>query len=170
LSLRFAIQPWWLQFHRVFADSRLKPIGLRCRAAPHDYGKGFMKLNVLLVDDSAVIRKMLKRVLAESNLPFDKVLEAGDGQQALTALGSDTVHLVLCDVNMPVMDGLEFLQTMRQNPAWQSLPVLMVTTEGGQAAVLRAAELGAKGYIRKPFTTEEVKDKLAICIQSAYPA
>ena len=81
-----------------------------------------MKLNVLLVDDSTVIRKMLKRVLAESNLPFDKVLEAGDGQQALTALASDTVHLVLCDVNTPVMDGLEFLQTMRQNPAWQSLP------------------------------------------------
>ena len=78
-----------------------------------------MKLNVLLVDDSTVIRKMLKRVLAESNLPFDKVLEAGDGQQALAALEADTVHLVLCDVNMPVMDGLEFLQNMRKNPAWQ---------------------------------------------------
>ena len=135
-----------------------------------DYKKGFMKLNVLLVDDSTVIRKMLKRVLAESNLPFDKVLEAGDGQQALAALDADTVHLVLCDVNMPVMDGLEFLQNMRKNPAWQSLPVLMITNEGGQANVLRAAELGAKGYIRKPFTTEEIKDKLALCIQTSYPA
>lgn len=128
-----------------------------------------MKLNVLVVDDSTVIRKMLKRVLAESNLPLDKIYEAGDGRQALVALGADTVHLVLCDVNMPVMDGLEFLQTVRGNPSWQTLPVLMITTEGGQASVLRAAELGAKGYIRKPFTTEEVKDKLASCIQAAYP-
>lgn len=129
-----------------------------------------MKLNVLVVDDSTVIRKMLKRVLAESGLPLDKVYEAGDGRQALGALETDTVHLVLCDVNMPVMDGLEFLEAVRGNPAWRSLPVLMVTTEGGQASVLRAAELGAKGYIRKPFTTEEVKDKLANCIRAAYPA
>ncbi|HEY4045348.1 MAG TPA: response regulator [Acidobacteriaceae bacterium] len=129
-----------------------------------------MKLNVLVVDDSTVIRKMLKRVLTESNLPFDKIYEAGDGRQALGALDADTVHLVLCDVNMPVMDGLEFLETVRSNPAWQSLPVLMVTTEGGEASVRRAAQLGAKGYIRKPFTTEEVKDKLTTCIQSSYPS
>jgi two-component system chemotaxis response regulator CheY len=71
-----------------------------------------------------------------------------------------TIGLVLSDINMPNMDGLEFLTKMRAEPVWNSIPVLMVSTEGTQAKVLEAVERGASGYVRKPFTAEQIKEKL----------
>jgi len=124
-------------------------------------------LNVLLIDDSVVIRKMLRRILAECNFGITEILEAGDGTQALTMLESTPVQLMLCDVNMPVMNGLEFLEKVRAHATFSTIPVVMVTTEGGQDSVLKAVELGAKGYIRKPFTPDEVKQKLADCLKLA---
>jgi two-component system chemotaxis response regulator CheY len=115
---------------------------------------------ILLVDDSVVIRKMLRRVLGDCKLTIDEVMEAGDGSQALAVLAAGPVDLVLCDVNMPVMGGLEFLENVQQHAEWSKIPVVMVTTEGAQDSVLRAVKLGAKGYIRKPFTHDEVKQKL----------
>lgn len=124
-------------------------------------------LNVLLVDDSMVIRKMLRRVLGECGLGVNEIYEAGDGSQGLKALESNAVQLVLCDVNMPVMGGLEFLELVQKRAEWSSIPVIMVTTEGGMENVVKALELGAKGYIHKPFTTDEVKQKLAQCLNMA---
>jgi two-component system, chemotaxis family, chemotaxis protein CheY len=123
-------------------------------------------LNVLLIDDSVVIRKMLRRVLGECNLVITEILEAADGSQALKLLESASVHLMFCDVNMPVMGGIEFLENVRCRAEWSSIPILMVTTEGGQESVLKAVQLGAKGYIRKPFTPDEVKQKLIECLTS----
>lgn len=115
---------------------------------------------ILLVDDSMVIRKMLRRVLTDCKLAIEEVVEASDGAQALEMLATHKVDLVLCDVNMPVMGGLEFLEAVQGHAEWSSIPVVMVTTEGAQDSVLKAVRLGAKGYIRKPFTHDEVKQKL----------
>jgi two-component system, chemotaxis family, chemotaxis protein CheY len=117
-------------------------------------------LDVLIVDDSAAIRKILQRVLRQTEIPIGTVYEAGDGVEALENLRQQTIGLVLSDINMPNMDGLEFLTKMRAEQAWKTIPVLMVSTEGTQAKVLEAVERGASGYVRKPFTAEQIKEKL----------
>jgi two-component system, chemotaxis family, chemotaxis protein CheY len=117
-------------------------------------------LDVLIVDDSAAIRKILQRVLRQTEVPIGTVYEAGDGVEALETLRRQTIGLVLSDINMPNMDGLEFLTKMRAEQLWKSIPVLMVSTEGTQAKVLEAVERGASGYVRKPFTAEQIKEKL----------
>lgn len=118
-------------------------------------------LDILIVDDSAAIRKILQRVLRQAEIPVGAVYEAADGLEALAALRKQSVGLVLSDINMPNMDGLEFLSQMRAEPSWQKIPVLMVSTEGTQAKVLEAVERGASGYVRKPFTADQIKEKLA---------
>jgi two-component system chemotaxis response regulator CheY len=118
-------------------------------------------LDVLIVDDSAAIRKILQRVLKQAEIPIGEVYEASDGVEALETLRKQKVGLVLSDINMPNMDGLEFLTLVRAEPAWQKLPVVMVSTEGTHAKVLEAVERGASGYVRKPFTAEQIKEKLA---------
>ena len=117
-------------------------------------------LDVLIVDDSAAIRKILQRVLRQTEIPIGTVYEAGDGVEALETLRQQSIGLVLSDINMPNMDGLEFLTKMRAEQVWHSIPVLMVSTEGTQAKVLEAVERGASGYVRKPFTAEQIKEKL----------
>ena len=125
-------------------------------------------VDVLIVEDSVAIRKILQRILRQCSLPIGEIREAGDGQEALAILGSHTINLVLSDVNMPNMDGLELLRTMSANPALKNIPVIMVTTEGSQMAVMKAAEVGAVGYIRKPFNADQIKEKLesVLAIQS----
>jgi two-component system chemotaxis response regulator CheY len=122
-------------------------------------------MNFLLIDDSPVIRKLLRRILMESALGADLILEAGDGQEALSVLHKETVHVILCDVNMPVMNGHQFLAEVRTQPALNHIPTLMITTEGSQESVIKAVQLGAKGYIRKPFMPAEVKQKVAVILQ-----
>ncbi|MCC7496799.1 MAG: response regulator [Bryobacterales bacterium] len=119
-----------------------------------------MSLDVLIVDDSAAIRKILQRVLRQAEVPVGHVYEAGDGLEALEMLKTQAVGLILSDINMPNMDGLQFLSQVRANDAWKSVPVMMITTEGGQAKVMEAVQLGASGYVRKPFTADQIKEKL----------
>ena len=120
-----------------------------------------MPLDVLIVDDSAAIRKILHRVLVQAELPLGRVHEANDGHEALHALGSNTVGLILSDINMPNMDGIELLSKIKANHALKSVPIIMITTEGSQERVLQALQLGASGYVRKPFTPDQIKEKLA---------
>jgi two-component system chemotaxis response regulator CheY len=119
-----------------------------------------MALDVLIVDDSAAIRKILHRVLLQTNLILGQVHEANDGNEALERMRTESVGLVLSDINMPNMDGLEFLKAVKANPAWHNIPVMMVTTEGSQDKVMQALKLGAAGYVKKPFTPDQIKDKL----------
>ncbi|MCX6619946.1 MAG: response regulator [Acidobacteria bacterium] len=119
-----------------------------------------MPLDVLIVDDSAAIRKILQRVLRQAEVPVGQVFEAGDGLEALELLKTQAVGLILSDINMPNMDGLQFLSHVRANDAWKSVPVVMITTEGGQTKVMEAVNLGASGYVRKPFTADQIKEKL----------
>jgi two-component system, chemotaxis family, chemotaxis protein CheY len=117
-------------------------------------------LDVLIVDDSAAIRKILQRVLRQTELAIGNIVEAGDGREALEALKAQKIDLILSDINMPNMDGIELLGQLKANEAWAKLPVIMVSTEGSQAKVLEAVELGAAGYVRKPFSADQIKEKL----------
>ena len=119
-----------------------------------------MLLDVLIVDDSAAIRKILQRVLRQAEVPLGEVFEAGDGVEALKTLDSKRVDLVLADINMPNMDGLQLLGHIKTTEKWKHVPVVMVTTEGGESKVMSAAKLGAAGYVRKPFSAEQLRQTL----------
>jgi two-component system chemotaxis response regulator CheY len=119
-----------------------------------------MALDVLIVDDSAAIRKILQRVLLQTEVSLGKILEAADGLEALETLKGCKVGLILSDINMPKMDGLQLLSRLKSDPKHREVPVVMITTEGSQAKVMEAVTLGASGYIRKPFTAEQIKEKL----------
>lgn len=135
-------------------------------ALPNCERKYTVKLNVLIVDDSAAIRKILVRVLSQTDLPIEQVHEASDGMEALKILETSQVSLILSDINMPNMDGLQLLTNLRSTAGWDRLSVIMITTEGSQSRVLEAVQLGAKGYVRKPFTAEQIKEKVLACLSS----
>ncbi len=80
--------------------------------------------------------------------------------EALLKMASEKIGLILCDINMPNMDGIEFLTRIKADDAHKSVPIIMVTTEGSQAKVMQALELGAAGYVKKPFTADQIKEKL----------
>jgi two-component system chemotaxis response regulator CheY len=119
-----------------------------------------MESDVLIVDDSAAIRKILQRVLRQTGMAIRTIHEAGNGQEALDLLNQHPVHLVLTDINMPKMDGIQLLAALKASPQWRALPVVMITTEGGETKVSEAVHLGAAGYVRKPFTADQIKEKL----------
>jgi two-component system chemotaxis response regulator CheY len=120
-----------------------------------------MPVDLLIVDDSVTVRKVLQRLLRQAELPVGEVVEARDGEEALAALASRTVHLILTDINMPNMNGLELLRRLKSDSKLCRIPVIVISTDGGKSTVLKAAELGAAGFIRMPFTTEQIRDKLA---------
>jgi two-component system chemotaxis response regulator CheY len=128
-----------------------------------------MESDVLVVDDSAAIRKILNRVLRQTGMAIGTVHEAGDGQEALDLLRAHKIDLVLTDINMPKMDGLQLLGAIKASPQWNGIPVMMITTEGGETKVGEAVRLGAAGYVRKPFTADQIKEKLAGIVELALP-
>jgi two-component system chemotaxis response regulator CheY len=128
-----------------------------------------MEPDVLVVDDSAAIRKILQRVLRQTGMAIRTIHEAGDGEEALEILKVHQPALVLTDINMPKMDGLQFLAALKGSDQWRSIPVVMITTEGGEAKVGEAVKLGAAGYVRKPFTADQIKEKLAGILEPALP-
>ena len=115
-------------------------------------------IKALIVDDSSVMRKIIERSLRQAGIELSEVFEAANGVEALAALGRTKVDLILSDINMPIMDGLEFVRQLQGVAEAKNIPVVMITTEGSETNVMRALSLGAKGYIRKPFTSDQVKE------------
>ncbi|HEX4426452.1 MAG TPA: response regulator [Terriglobales bacterium] len=115
-------------------------------------------ITALIVDDSSVMRKIVERSLRQAGINLTHVFEAGNGAEALSLLAATQVDLILCDINMPVMDGLEFIKNLPGVENARGVPVVMITTEGSEAHVVQALSYGARGYIRKPFTTDQVKE------------
>ena len=109
-----------------------------------------MSFNVLIVDDSATTRGIVKKVLQLSELPLGTVQEAGNGLQALEVLRRDWVDLVLADLNMPEMGGAELIEAMSQDPLLAAVPVVVVSSEGNQTVIDSLASKGTRGFIRKP--------------------
>ena len=117
-------------------------------------------IQALIVDDSSVMRKIVERSLRQAGIELSKVFEAGNGAEGLAVLAENRVELILCDINMPVMDGLEFIKQLPGVENAKNVPVVMITTEGSEAQVVQALSRGASGYIRKPFTPEQVKEQV----------
>jgi two-component system chemotaxis response regulator CheY len=117
-----------------------------------------MSIKALIVDDSSVMRKIVDRSLRQAGIEMSQVFEAGNGAEALGVLQENRVDLILCDINMPVMDGLEFIKQLATVENATGTPVVMITTEGSEAHVVQALACGARGYIRKPFTADQVKE------------
>ena len=115
-------------------------------------------IRALIVDDSSVMRKIVERSLRQAGISISQVVEAANGAEALGALRDNKVDLILCDINMPVMDGLEFVKQLATVENAKGVPVVMITTEGSEAHVVQALSAGARGYIRKPFTPDQVKE------------
>ncbi|HUO13783.1 MAG TPA: response regulator [Verrucomicrobiae bacterium] len=115
-------------------------------------------LRTLIVDDSSVMRKIVERCLRQAGLSLAEVLEASNGAEALAVVQNKKLDLILCDINMPVMDGLEFVKQLSGLENAKNVPVVMITTEGSEAHVVQAISAGAKGYLRKPFTADQVKE------------
>ena len=117
-----------------------------------------MTLRALVVDDSRAMRGILRRILNERGIA---VVEAANGRQALELLqAGEQVQIALVDWNMPEMTGYEFVCAVRRVPAWNSMPIMMVTTEAEIEQMTRALEAGANEYVMKPFTKEAVVEQL----------
>jgi len=115
-----------------------------------------MSYNVLIVDDSRSMRKVISKVLQMLKFELGECLEASNGQEALDILEGKWIDLILADVNMPVMDGVAFIRSLREKNICGDIPVVFVTTEANENRLNQLMDLGASGYIRKPFRPEEM--------------
>ncbi|MDD5204145.1 MAG: response regulator [Desulfobacterales bacterium] len=121
-----------------------------------------MAYNVLIVDDSLPMRAVVKKTITASGFMVGKFYDAGNGKEALEILSREWMYLVVTDYNMPDMNGLELLSHMKADEILKTIPVVVITTEGSQQRVREFMEGGAADYIRKPFTPEEIRNKLSL--------
>ena len=119
-----------------------------------------MGFRVLIVDDSPAMRSVIRRVLEMSGLPVDGCLEARHGAEALRIMLRNPIDVVLTDINMPVMDGEQFLSRIRKHDPFARIPVLVVSTDASHRRMQRMFELGASGYLSKPFFPETLRTEI----------
>ena len=119
-----------------------------------------MPYNILIVDDSPAMRRVVRRVVDLSGFEVGKYLEAGDGVQALTVLRSEWVDLIVTDINMPVMDGEQLLIEVRHDAMLSQIPVLFVSTDQSASRIEGMMANGAKGYISKPFMAAALSEQM----------
>ena len=117
-------------------------------------------VNILIVDDSAMMRAMIKRVLGMTNVPVGAIYEAGDGVQALEVLERHEVDVLFTDINMPVMNGTELLRTVAADPRWRSISRVIISTDGSASRRGEAAHLDVRCYLEKPISPEVIRDVL----------
>ena len=115
-------------------------------------------LKFLVVDDFSTMRRIVCNLLKDSG--FTDLEEAEDGSSALTKLRNGNFDFVVCDINMPNVNGLQLLAEVKKDPALKHIPILMVTAEARKEDILLAAQLGAAGYVVKPFTKAILEDKV----------
>lgn len=113
---------------------------------------------LLIVDDSATTRAIIKRAIQLAQVPVERMAEAANGVEALQLMADTPFDLVLADLNMPEMDGLEMTRRMHANPATASIPVIVISAEPNVAMLVEMHESGIRGYLRKPFTPEGIRD------------
>lgn len=118
-----------------------------------------MKINILIVDDCSVMRLMMKRTLSLSDISIGRVFEAADGEQALEIVDTEKVDLIILDLYMPVMDGIEVLETIRNRSVSKHIPILIVSTESNESMIDQIETLGS-GFVHKPFTPETLRKEI----------
>lgn len=116
-----------------------------------------MSYTVLIADDSAIVRSMLKKALAMAGLDLGQVHEAANGKEALAILGANWIDVVFADINMPEMTGVELVRSMKADPALAATPVVVVSSEQTQARIDEMRRWGAKAYVKKPFRPEQFR-------------
>ncbi len=119
-----------------------------------------MSFNVLIVDDSNSMRSVIKKIITISGFKMDQCYEAGNGRQALEILSKTWVDVILSDLNMPEMNGMELLSALKKDTLLQEIPVIVVSTEGSDERKKLVLEMGAKQFIKKPFSPEYVRKVL----------
>jgi two-component system chemotaxis response regulator CheY len=127
-----------------------------------------MAYNVLIVDDSPAMRSFVRRVLELSRIEVGQCMEAGNGVEALEVLQKEWVDVVLTDLNMPTMDGEQFVRKMEEDPAMRRIPVLVVSIDRTDHRVQQMLTLGAKGYVTKPFQPETLREELERALGEAH--
>lgn len=124
--------------------------------------------NILVVDDSETMRAAIRKVVGMSGIPVGEFREAGNGKEALAILEDAWVDVILSDINMPEMNGIEFLKRLKGEEVYRNIPVIVITTEASQARMDEAEDLGASGYVKKPFLPETIKMILTDVLEKAY--
>lgn len=117
-----------------------------------------MSVNILIVDDSKTVRAVIEKTLRLSGIKIGNIFHAGNGKEALELLRNNWIDLVLTDINMPVMNGVELINEMSQDELLKTIPIAIVSTEGSQTRVEELKSKGVKAYLRKPFTPESLKN------------
>ncbi len=117
-----------------------------------------MSYNILVVDDSPIIRSMIKKAITMSGLQAGKVLEAANGREALALLASEWIDIVFADIHMPEMDGLELVEHMSRDNVLLSLPVVIVSSDSNPQLLDDLKRRGIRAFIKKPFGPEELRD------------
>ncbi|MCF8130993.1 MAG: response regulator [Deltaproteobacteria bacterium] len=118
-----------------------------------------MAINVLIVDDSKIMRTMILKTLQMTGIPMGEIFQAGNGREGLEALERNWIDLAIVDINMPVMNGEEMIDHMRGNPEMQDMPVVVVSTEGSETRIARLEEKGVV-FVHKPFEAETIRDTI----------
>ena len=116
-----------------------------------------MAVNVLIVDDSGVMRSMIMKTIKLSGLQIGEIHQAANGKEGLEALNEHWIDLVIADINMPVMNGEEMIDRMMESSEHKDIPIVVISTEGSKTRVERLQEKGAR-FIHKPFTPEKIRD------------
>ena len=116
-----------------------------------------MSYTILVADDSAIVRAMVKKAISMAGLPVGQVHEAANGREALEVLRRSWIDVVFADINMPEMTGPELLRAMRADPALASTPVVIVSSEHSAARVEEMQRSGALAYVKKPFRPEQFR-------------
>lgn len=119
-----------------------------------------MSFTLLIVDDSATTRALIRRTVQISGLVVERILEAGDGKEALKVSAAESVDLILTDLNMPVMGGAALTQAILADPATKDIPVVVVSADPNPAHRKALEDIGVRGFIKKPFTPEQIRDVL----------
>lgn len=116
-----------------------------------------MSFNVMIVDDSNAMRTVIKKIITISGFQMDQCLEAANGKEAMDVLSQRWVDVIISDINMPVLNGLEMLDQLQKSDTLKEIPVIMVTTEGSTDRMQEAYNRGAKGFIKKPFLPDDIR-------------
>ncbi len=114
-------------------------------------------LNILIVDDSPTIRAMLEKTLSIAGIKTQQCIHAEHGQEALEKLDANWIDLIFLDINMPVMNGVELVQRMAKDGLMESIPVVIISTEGSETRIEQLRKAGITAYLRKPFKPEDIK-------------
>lgn len=126
-----------------------------------------MNYNILIVDDSITTRSVIKRTIKMADVPAT-LYEAADGQAGLDVLASQRIDLVLADLHMPRMGGIEMIRRLMADPATRGVPVLVVTAESNAGRLEELRCEGVRGYLRKPFTPESIRDAITNVLGAAH--